>query len=326
MIGSRETLTQLLAGLGLIGSAGVLLAAQDTLKNFFGTLLLIGERLLPDRRAHRRSGHGGGGRAGRLPLDPAANVRGLAANYPQLGDGRGPDRQPGRQDSSWRFRAVVPLDYGAPIDKVVVMRDALRAFAMAQPRFLPDKVEVHIVGLGANGVELLVQAYFRVAGTSEELACCDLLCREILEQAGRLGIDVALAARTVHLASYGTEQHPVPPRPKLVGRERSEALRHGLPADGEPRGRRNCIVARGSFRTSFDASRRSASHSQASRSSASRERQPHREYGAASDFPPTSVDHTEARKVARPKSPTTSERSSPAYTKSSTGLSRMASA
>ena len=42
LIGSRETLTQLLAGLGLVGLAASL-AAQDTLKNFFGTLLLIGE-------------------------------------------------------------------------------------------------------------------------------------------------------------------------------------------------------------------------------------------------------------------------------------------
>src|SRR4029077_21091505 len=42
LVGSRETLTQLLAGLGLIGLAASL-AAQDTLKNFFGTLLLIGE-------------------------------------------------------------------------------------------------------------------------------------------------------------------------------------------------------------------------------------------------------------------------------------------
>src|SRR4029077_2656155 len=105
--------------------------------------------------------------------------------------------------------------------KVIAMRDALRAFAMAQPRFLPDKVEVHIVGLGANGVELLVQAYFRVSGTSEELACCDLLSREILEQAGRLGIDVALAGRTVHLASHGTEPHPGPRPPKLVTPRRS---------------------------------------------------------------------------------------------------------
>ena len=42
MLGNSESLTKLLAGLGLIGLAASL-AAQDTLKNFFGTLLLIAE-------------------------------------------------------------------------------------------------------------------------------------------------------------------------------------------------------------------------------------------------------------------------------------------
>ena len=42
LIGNGEWVTRLLAGLGLVGLAASL-AAQDTLKNFFGTLLLIGE-------------------------------------------------------------------------------------------------------------------------------------------------------------------------------------------------------------------------------------------------------------------------------------------
>ena len=93
LVGSRETLTQLLAGLGLVGLAASL-AAQDTLKNFFGTLLLIGEHPVPDRRARRDPGHGRGRRERRVPVDPGPDVRGLAADDPQLGDGRRPDRQP----------------------------------------------------------------------------------------------------------------------------------------------------------------------------------------------------------------------------------------
>ena len=42
LVGNGEWVTRLLAGLGLVGLAASL-AAQDTLKNFFGTLLLIGE-------------------------------------------------------------------------------------------------------------------------------------------------------------------------------------------------------------------------------------------------------------------------------------------
>ena len=237
LIGSRETLTQLLAGLGLIGLAASL-AAQDTLKNFFGTLLLIGEH--PFRIGEHIAVQGTEGvvesvgfRSTRLRTfeDSLLTIPNsvMAAALIDNRAARG----------CRRFRTVVSLDYGAPIDKVVAMRDALRAFAVTQPHFLPDKVEVHIVGLGANGVELRVQAYLQVASASEELECCDLLSREILEQAGRLGIDIALAGRTVHLASYGTEPHAVPPPPKLVGRERSEVSRHGLPADGESRVRRN---------------------------------------------------------------------------------------
>jgi MscS family membrane protein len=237
LIGSRETLTQLLAGLGLIGLAASL-AAQDTLKNFFGTLLLIGEH--PFRIGEHISVQGTEGlvesvgfRSTRVrTFDDSILTIPNSVMAAALIDNRA-------TRTCRRFRAVVALDYGAPIDKVVALRDALRAFAVAEPRFVPDKVEVHIAGLGANGVELLVQAYFRVATTREELACCDLLSREILKQAGRLGIDLALPGRTVHLAASPTEPAPVPPAPKLLVRERSVVPHHGLPADGESRGRRN---------------------------------------------------------------------------------------
>ena len=235
LIGSRETLTQLLAGLGLIGLAASL-AAQDTLKNFFGTLLLIGEH--PFRIGEQISVQGTEGQVESVGFRSTRlrTVEDSLLTIPNsvmaaaLIDNRA-------ARTCRRFRSVVSLDYAAPIEKIVALRDALRAFAAAQPRFVPDKVEIHIVGLGSNGVELLVQTYFRAASTSEELACGELLCREILNQAGRLGVDVALGGRTVHLAPSGTEPHQVPPPPKFVNRERSLAPRHGLPADGEPRGR-----------------------------------------------------------------------------------------
>jgi MscS family membrane protein len=237
LIGSRETLTQLLAGLGLIGLAASL-AAQDTLKNFFGTMLLIGEH--PFRIGEHISVQGSEGtvesvgfRSTRLrTFDDSILTIPNSVMAAALIDNRA-------ARTCRRFRTIVSLDYGAPIDKVVAMRDALKAFAVAQPRFVVDKVEVHIVGLGVNGVELLVQAYFRVATTSEELACADLLSREILEQARRLGIDVALAGRTVHLAPASTEPHLVPPAPKFVGRERFAGSRQSLPADAEPQSGRN---------------------------------------------------------------------------------------
>ena len=225
LIGSRETLTQLLAGLGLIGLAASL-AAQDTLKNFFGTLLLIGEH--PFRIGEHVAVQGVEGvvesvgfRSTRLRTfeDSLLTIPNSVMAAALI------DNRAAR--TCRRFRTVVSLAYGTPIDKIVAMRDALRAFAASQPRFLPDKIEVHIGGLGASSVELFVQVYFRVATYTEELACRDVLSREILEQAERLGVELAASPKTAPPVSSVAEAHAVPPPPKHLGRERAEAPRHG---------------------------------------------------------------------------------------------------
>jgi hypothetical protein len=116
----------------------------------------------------------------------------------------------------------------------------------SQPRFHPEKVEVHIGGLGASCVELSVEVYFRAARCSDEWACRDEPSRAILEQAERLGVELVGSTRASHPAASGTEIHPVPPPPKHLGRERPGALRHGpgLPTDPESRGKRSSWPAR----------------------------------------------------------------------------------
>ena len=238
LIGSRETLTQLLAGLGLIGLAASL-AAQDTLKNFFGTLLLIGEH--PFRIGEHVSVQGVEGvvesvgfRSTRLRTfeDSLLTIPNSVMAAAMI-DNRG-------ARTCRRFRTIIALTYGTPIDKIVALRDALRAFAADQPRFLPDKIEVHIRGLGASSVELLVQVYFRVSTYTDELVCRDILSRAILEQADRIGVGLAGSPKTTPAAPAGDEAHSVPPPPKHLGRERAEAPRqaHSLPADPEPRAKR----------------------------------------------------------------------------------------
>jgi MscS family membrane protein len=239
LIGSRETLTQLLAGLGLVGLAASL-AAQDTLKNFFGTLLLIGEH--PFRIGEHVSVQGVEGvvesvgfRSTRLrTFEDSLMTIPNSVMAAALIDNRG-------ARTCRRFRTTVSLAGGTPLDKIVGLRDALRAFAANQPRFLPDKIEVHIGGLGASCVELFVQVYFRVATYTDELVCRDALSRAILEQAERVGVELAGSTKTTQVAAAGDEAHSVPPPPKHLGRDRSEAPRHGdsLPADHEPRGKRS---------------------------------------------------------------------------------------
>jgi MscS family membrane protein len=235
LIGSRETLTQLLAGLGLVGLAASL-AAQDTLKNFFGTLLLIGEH--PFRIGEHIAVQGVEGtiesvgfRSTRLRTfeDSLLTIPNSVMAAAMI------DNRAAR--TCRRFRTVVALAYGTPVDKLVALRDALREFATRHSRFLSDRIEVHIGGLGASNVELFVQVYLRVATFTDELACRDEFSREVLAQAGRLGVELAFPTQTVHLVTSDAESRSVPPEPKHLGRGRPEASLHSHGrGDGHARG------------------------------------------------------------------------------------------
>ncbi len=235
LLGSRETLTQLLAGLGLVGLAASL-AAQDTLKNFFGTLLLIGEH--PFRIGEHIAVQGVEGivervgfRSTRLrTFEDSLLTIPNSVMAAALIDNRG-------ARACRRYRCTVSLAHGTPVDKVVAMRDGLRTFASHHPRFRPDKIEVHIDTLGVNSIDLFVQVYFGVANFTEEMNCRDEFSREILGLAERLNVVLAFPASTVRLVSSPPEPAPVFPRPKHLGRDAAEAPRHrhGFSGDNDTR-------------------------------------------------------------------------------------------
>lgn len=234
LLGSRETLTQLLAGLGLVGLAASL-AAQDTLKNFFGTLLLIGEH--PFRIGEHVAVQGVEGvvesvgfRSTRLrTFEDSLLTIPNSVMAAALIDNRG-------ARACRRFRCTVSLAYGTPVEKVVAMRDGLRAFASRHPRFRADKIEVHIDHLGTSSIDLFVQVYFGVTNFTDEMACRDEFSREILGLAERLGVQLAVQTPTVHLISSHPESAPFPPRPKHLAREAIESpkQRHGFPRTATP--------------------------------------------------------------------------------------------
>ncbi len=221
LIGSRETLTQLLAGLGLVGLAASL-AAQDTLKNFFGTMLLIGEH--PFRIGDHIAVQGVEGtiesvgfRSTRLrTFDDTVLTIPNSVMASAMIDNRA-------VRNFRRFRPVILLAYGTPIEKLVAMRDALRTFAAHHPRFIPEKTEIHIGGLGTSSVEMFVQIHFRVSTFTDEMICKDEFNREVLAQAEALGIVLVSPPQTIRLTTVDAEPHAVPPGPKHLGMGRADS-------------------------------------------------------------------------------------------------------
>lgn len=224
LLGSRETLTQLLAGLGLVGLAASL-AAQDTLKNFFGTLLLIGEH--PFRIGEHIAVQGVEGVVERVgfrstqlrTFEDSLLTIPNSVMASALIDNRG-------VRACRRYRCTVSLAHGTPVEKVTAMRDGLRAFASHHARFRADKIEIHIDTLNATSIDLFVQVYFGVMTFTEEMNCRDEFSREILGLAERLDVTLARPTPLVRLISSTPEPIPVPPRPKHLARDAAEAPRH----------------------------------------------------------------------------------------------------
>jgi MscS family membrane protein len=215
VVGSGEWVTRLLAGLGLVGLAASL-AAQDTLKNVFGTLLLIGEHPFKLGDSIVVNGMEGvvenvGFRSTwlRTPDDSLITIPNSIIAGASI-DNRGARRVR-------RYRTVVGARADTPTDRLIALRDGLRAFAASHPGVVPERAEIYLQALNGPRVDLLVNLYLRVDSPDRELESRDELTREILRQAAEVGVDLAEPAQAIVLA-HPAEPGGTLPRPKLATR------------------------------------------------------------------------------------------------------------
>jgi MscS family membrane protein len=192
-IGHIELLWRFLTGLGVAGLAASL-AAQDALKSFFGTLLLIGERAFKIGDRILVGGNEGvveqvGFRSTRLrtgedSLLTIPNAIIAAASIDNMG-----------ARSNRRFATTVLVSPDTPCERLREFRDRLRAWLGEQSLVIQDKVNLHVHQITSQGVELSLSLFLVSGPAAEEIRFREAIHYEILEQAGALGIDVAPAYR-----------------------------------------------------------------------------------------------------------------------------------
>jgi MscS family membrane protein len=190
-VGQRDLLGRFLTGLGVAGLA-ISLAAQDALKSFFGTLLLIGERSFKIGDRIIVGGLEGvveqvGFRSTRLrtgedslltiPNSVIAN-----ASIDNMG-----------VRSFRRFKATVLLHYRTPIERVTALRDRLEHWLSEHPGVRPGKTDVAIQKLADNGVELSLSLYLAAADSTAEHRLRDEINVEVLRAAAEEGVGLAAA-------------------------------------------------------------------------------------------------------------------------------------
>ena len=185
--------TTVLAGLG-IGGLAFALAVQDTLKNFFGSVMLIWDRTFRVGDLVRIGAHEGviesvGPRTTRirglddslLTIPNADLTTQHVANY-----------------GARRFRPYrrsISVAYGTPADDVIRFRDGILELIRRSPEIRPEPVAVGVNDLGGGGLEILLQVCFDVTDERSELAARDRLILEIVRLAERLGISPLARAK-----------------------------------------------------------------------------------------------------------------------------------
>ncbi len=184
-IGQGESLGRFLTGLGVAGLAASL-AAQDALKSFFGTLLLIGERSF---RIGDRISLGG--------MDGVVEQVGFRSTRLRTTDGSvltvpnstiataAIDNRSAL--ALRRCTASLVLHCELAPDLLPTLRDRIREWLREQPKVRADKVEVNVNRLGDKGVEVALDLYLTDANDAAEKALKEEIHGEVLRLCESLG-------------------------------------------------------------------------------------------------------------------------------------------
>jgi MscS family membrane protein len=192
-IGEIDLLGRFMTGLGVAGLAASL-AAQDVLKSFFGTLLLIGERAFKIGDRILVGGTEGvveqvGFRSTRLRTGEDSVL-----TIPNAIIAAAPIDNMGAR-SRHRFTATVVVSPDVAPERLLELRDRLRTWLDGQSIVLKDNVDVHIHRITNDGVELSLSVFLSTATSAEETRFREDVNCEVLHQAAVLGVCVAPACR-----------------------------------------------------------------------------------------------------------------------------------
>ncbi len=186
-----------IAGLG-IGGLAVALAAQDAIKNFFGSLMIIFDRpfsvgdwvVIGDvegtvvelgfRSTRIRTFYDS------LITLPNSNLINAAV-----------DNYGGRRYRRWSTRLTIA--YGTPPDRIDAFCEGIRELVRRHPDTRKDAFEVHLNGFGASALEIMLYVFFTNDTWSGELREKHSLALDILRLAEHLEVEFAFPTQTLFL-------------------------------------------------------------------------------------------------------------------------------
>lgn len=200
--------TGLIAGLS-IGGLALALAAQDTLKNFLGSLMIFMDK--PFQIGDWISAGDVDGTVEEVGFR-STRVRTFRDSLMYIPNGKLADMTTDNHGMRTyrRFNTKITVTYDTPPASIRLFVEALRKLVEEHPNAVNDNYKIHLNGMGSSALEILFYVFLDAENWDKELEYKQDLLMGILELAETLGVRFAFPTQTLHVEEFPGQESLTP--------------------------------------------------------------------------------------------------------------------
>jgi MscS family membrane protein len=200
LINLNINIVPLLTGLS-IGGLAFALAAQDTLKNFFGSIMIFLDK--PFQIGDWITSGDIDGTVEEVGFR-ATRVRTFRNSVTYVPNGVIADRMVDNHGlrKYRRFYTHISVTYDTPPDVINVFVEGLREIVEKHPHTWKDNYHVYLNDMADSSLRIMFYIFFEVPTWGEELRCRHEVLIEIIRLAEGLGVNFAFPTRTLHMETF----------------------------------------------------------------------------------------------------------------------------
>lgn len=193
-------ITTLIAGIS-IGGLAIALAAQDTIKNLFGSVTIFLDK--PFQIGDWINFDGVDGMVEEVGFR-STRVRTFANSLVYVPNGRLSDMVVNNYGLRQyrRFNTNLSVTYDTPPELVEKFVEGLRELIAQHPQTRKDYYHIYFNNMGSHSLDILFYVFFEVASWPEELKARHELLLEVLKLGRALGIRFAFPTQTLHIEDF----------------------------------------------------------------------------------------------------------------------------
>ncbi len=184
-----------------IGSLALALAAQDTLKNFFGSIMIFIDK--PFQIGQWITTGDVDGTVEEVGFR-STRIRTFRNSLQYVPNGKLADSTIDNHGlrNYRRFYTKIGIMYDTPPQLIEVFVEGLKDIALNHPKTVKNKMEIHFNDLEEFSLSIMFYIFFEVPTWSEELNCRDEVLISILRLAEELGVNFAFPTSTLHMETF----------------------------------------------------------------------------------------------------------------------------